>query len=68
MLAGLVEGGGAVDDGFVARSLWAGMALSCWEVRSFDPVEFDRRWWRTPPGGWEETSQLLRAHFPDLAP
>jgi hygromycin-B 7''-O-kinase len=68
MLAGFIEEGGPVDDGLVARSLWAGAALSCWEVRMFDPVKFDRRWWRTPMGGWPETSELLRVHFPDLGP
>jgi hygromycin-B 7''-O-kinase len=52
MLAGYRAGGGVIDDGFVARALWSGTALALWEVRALDPNEFDRGWWRMPPGGW----------------
>jgi hygromycin-B 7''-O-kinase len=59
MLEGYVEEGGMVDEGFVQRSLYHGLALGLWEISKLPVVDFDRRWWRMPPGGWEEMKEWI---------
>ena len=67
MLLGYQEERGLMDEGFVARALRAGVSLSLWEIRELPVKEFERQWWRMPPGGWKETKELIREHFPELA-
>ncbi len=62
MLEGYVEAGGEVDEGFVLRGVYHGLALGIWELGKLPIEDFDRRWWRMPAGGWEE----MRAWIEDL--
>jgi hygromycin-B 7''-O-kinase len=59
MIEGYRRGGGKTDGPLVARSLLHGLRLGLWELRALDPALFDRRWWRMPPGGWEEARCCL---------
>jgi aminoglycoside phosphotransferase (APT) family kinase protein len=62
-LPAIVEGyraaGGPVDDDFLRRVAWLGASLALWEIVELDAAEFDRRWWRMPPGGWPELRRCL---------
>ncbi len=51
----------------VARALVVGLSVALFEVRTPEMSEFDRRWWRMPPGGWPEMKSLVAELFPDLA-
>lgn len=64
MLAGFRAEGGYADHAFEMRSLLHGLGLALWEVQQLPIEEFDRRWWRMPPGGWEE----MRAHVAEIWP
>jgi hygromycin-B 7''-O-kinase len=68
MLEGYRSAGGPWDEGLPARMLLAGLSGGLWEMRALDAVEFDRRWWRMPPGGWPELKVLAWEHFPAFAP
>lgn len=61
MLDGYAESGGKVDAAFVARSLVVGTTAGLFEISTPEMAEFDRRWWRMPPGGWEEAKGLSEA-------
>jgi aminoglycoside phosphotransferase (APT) family kinase protein len=68
MLAGYAEAGGDVDDGFVARSLVVGTTVALFETSTPEMNEFERGWWRMPPGGWQELKALVGSNWPGLLP
>lgn len=61
MLDGYREAGGTIDAAIVARSLVVGMSAALFEVSTPEMAEFDRRWWRMPPGVWDEAKELGEA-------
>jgi aminoglycoside phosphotransferase (APT) family kinase protein len=67
MLAGYREEGGLADDGFILRALRNGLCAAFWELANLPEREFDRRWWRMPPGGWPEMHASIRKYWPQLA-
>ena len=67
MIEGYRDGGGVVDDGFVARALYIAMDVMLWELRNITPEQFAREWWTFPPGGWAELKGLVEKLFPELA-
>ena len=67
MYEGYLEEGGVMDDGFIARTLRAGVSLSMWELRELKAADFQRRWWRCPPGGWTEMKDLIARFWPQYA-
>lgn len=66
MMEGYVEAGGRRDEGMLARSLHAGLGLSCWEIVGLPEQDFLRQWWRMPLGGWPETRTFLENAFRSL--
>ncbi len=59
LLEGYRSAGGKVNDGFLVRALVLGVSLALWEARGLETSEYDRRWWRLPPGGWAEMRPQL---------
>jgi aminoglycoside phosphotransferase (APT) family kinase protein len=47
-----------------ARALVVGLSVALFEASSPEMAQFERRWWRMPPGGWEE----MKSQFADLWP
>lgn len=66
MLEGFRSEGGYADAHFELRSLHHGLGLALWETQQLNPADFDRRWWRMPPGGWEEMKDQIANLWPDL--
>lgn len=66
MLEGFRAEGGYADRAFEMRSLLHGLGLALWEVQKLSTADFDRRWWRMPPGGWEEMKEKVAEIWPDL--
>jgi hypothetical protein len=58
MLDGYAEAGGRADMALVARSLVVGMSVALFETSTPEMADFDRNWWRMPPGGWPEMKAL----------
>lgn len=54
MMRGYIEEGGVPDPGFERRAIWYGICFGLWELIQLSEADFDRRWWRMPPGGWAE--------------
>jgi hygromycin-B 7''-O-kinase len=68
MYEGYLEEGGEMDEGFIARTLRAGVSLSMWELRELTVDDFQRRWWRWPKGGWSEMKDLIGKYWPEYLP
>lgn len=66
MLEGYAETGGSVTEALIARSLVVGMSVALFETSTPEMAEFDRNWWRMPPGGWEEMKSLVTRQWPEL--
>jgi hypothetical protein len=66
MLEGYASAGGSVTNPLVARSLVVGMSVALFETSTPEMSEFDRKWWRMPPGGWEEMKTLVAQLWPEL--
>lgn len=50
-----------VDDSFVARALYVGMALALWEIRELTAEFGKRQWWRMPPDGIPQLCEDARS-------
>ena len=50
-----------------ARALVVGLSVALFEVRTPEMSEFERKWWRMPPGGWSEMKSLVAALWPEIA-
>lgn len=67
MIEGYLEAGEELNEGFIPRVLHTGLALSLWENRNPDMVNYKRQWWRFPRGGWPELKAWMRRSYPELA-
>jgi hypothetical protein len=67
MIRGYEEAGGRGGIELAARALVVGLSVSLFEVSTPEMREFDRRWWRMPPGGWEEMKALAEELWPELS-
>src|SRR4029079_5652413 len=68
MFQGYASAGESVDERMIAKSLYAGLGLSLWEVRDGDMQRYKREWWRMPLGGWAELKQFMLDNYPILVP
>lgn len=67
MLEGYAESSGATREQIArmaARAFVVGLNVALFEVSTPEMSEFDRRWWRMPPGGWEEMKATYLAQLP----
>lgn len=66
MLDGYARAGGQLDAAFIARSILVGLDVALFEASTPEMSAFDRKWWRSPPGGWEEMKSLVAELWPEL--
>jgi len=66
MFAGYEEAGEQVTESMIARSLYEGFGLACWEIREGDMQNYRRQWWRMPAGGWREYRAFVQEMFPTI--
>jgi hypothetical protein len=67
MLEGYAKGSGATQEQIArmaARAFVVGLNVALFEVSTPEMGEFDRRWWRMPPGGWPEMKATYLAQLP----
>jgi aminoglycoside phosphotransferase (APT) family kinase protein len=67
MLEGYAEAGGESGPGIAARALIVGVSTALFELSTPEMEAFDRKWWRMPPGGWDEMKALAEELWPEIS-
>jgi aminoglycoside phosphotransferase (APT) family kinase protein len=66
MLDGYSQAGGDAGPQLISRSIVVGMLVALGEMRNPDMANYERRWWRMPPGGWPEMRSLAAQFWPEF--
>lgn len=67
MLEGYAEAGIDASIEIAARAMVVGMSVALFELATPEMSDFDRKWWRMPPGGWDEMKATANELWPELS-